>query len=49
MDDDYAVIIYFSEGKWLSQNKVLKRLYDLQSEIKSFIETKGKFGVEPED
>lgn len=27
----YRDIIYFSEGKWLSQSKMLKRLHDLQS------------------
>lgn len=35
--------IYFSEGKWLSQGKMLKRLYYFWNEIKSFMELKGKF------
>ena len=41
MDADYGVIIYFSEGRWLNWVKMIKKLYDLQSEIKSFMESKG--------
>ena len=48
MDDDSVVINYFSEGKGISQNKMLKGMHDLQSEIKS-IEANAKFVLEPED
>jgi hypothetical protein len=42
MDTDYGDIIYFSEVRWLSRGKMLKRFYDLRNEIKTFMELKGK-------
>ena len=42
MHADYWVIIHFSEGRSLSWGKMLRRLYDLQSEIQSFMESEGK-------
>ena len=33
MDVDLWAITYFAKGRWLSAGKMLKRLYDLQSEI----------------
>ena len=35
VDANYGDIIYFSEGRWLSQGKMLKTFYDLQNETKS--------------
>ena len=49
VDADYEDIIYFSEGSWLSWVQVLKKFYDLQNEIKSFTEPKGKLMPEVED
>jgi len=45
----YGDIIYFSEGRWLSQGKMLRRFYDLQNATKSFIKSKGKIIPELED
>uniref|UniRef100_A0ABM5FVD0 General transcription factor II-I repeat domain-containing protein 2A-like n=1 Tax=Pogona vitticeps TaxID=103695 RepID=A0ABM5FVD0_9SAUR len=42
MDAEYEDIIYFSEVRWLSQGKMLARIYDLRNEIKSFMEYKTK-------
>ena len=49
MNADYGVIICFFEGRWPSQGKMLERVYDLQSEIKFSMESKGKFVPERED
>lgn len=49
MDTEYGDIIYFSEVRWLSRGKMLKRFYDLQHEIKSFMLTKAKVLPELED
>ena len=46
---DYGDIIYFSEVRWLSRGKILKRFYDLRNEIKSFMESKTKFVPELDD
>ena len=46
---DYDVIIQFSEGRWLGQGKMLRRVSDLQSEIKSLMQSKRKFARECED
>jgi len=32
---NYGIIVYFSEGRWLSWGKMLKKLYDLQGEKES--------------
>jgi len=47
MDADYGVIVYFPEGRWLSWDKNVKKTF--QCEIKSFMESKGKFVPEPKD
>lgn len=41
MDADCEGIVDFSEGRSLCWAKMLKRLYDLWYEIKSFMEWKG--------
>jgi len=49
MEADSRDVVYFSEVRWLSQGKMLKRFYDLRNEIKSFMESKGKPAIEFED
>jgi len=40
--------IYFFAGRRLSQDKILKKCNDLQIEIKSFLESKGRLVPECE-
>ena len=40
IDADCGDIIYFSEVRWLNQGQMLKRFYDLQHVIKSFMVSK---------
>ena len=49
MDADHGDIFYFSEGRWLTHGKMLRRFYNLQNEIKSLMESKGKLVSENED
>ncbi|KAE9532362.1 hypothetical protein AGLY_009985 [Aphis glycines] len=49
MEADSGDVVYFSEVRWLSRDKMLKRFYDLRNEIKSFMESKGKPVIEFED
>lgn len=46
MEVHYRDMICFLEVRWLSWSKMVKRFYDLWSEIKPFKESKGK--TEPE-
>jgi hypothetical protein len=39
---DYGDVICQSEVRWLSRGKVLKRIYDLRTEVQFFIDMKGK-------
>jgi len=41
VDANYEDIVYFSQVRWLRWGKMLERFYDLQNEIKSFMESKG--------
>lgn len=49
MGTEFADVIYYTEVRWLSKGKMLKRFYDLRTEIKIFMETKGKPVAEFED
>lgn len=49
MDTDYGDVIYYSVVRWLRRGKMLKRFYYLWNEIKSFMESKGKFVSELQD
>lgn len=49
MDSEYGDVIYFSEVRWLSRGNMLKRFYELRSEVKSFMEAKGKGVPELQD
>lgn len=45
----YGDIIYFSKVRLLTVGKTLKEIYDLQTEIKVIVESKGKSVPELED
>ncbi len=49
IDADYGDIIYFSEGRWLSWDKMLRGCDDLRNEIKSCMESKRNIGFKGED
>ncbi|GLV33226.1 hypothetical protein CBL_08394 [Carabus blaptoides fortunei] len=42
MDAEYGDVIYFSEVRWLSRAKVLKRFLNILPEVKIFMDMKGK-------
>ena len=42
MGTEFGDVIYYAELRWLSKGKMLKRFFDLRTEIKIFVETKGK-------
>ena len=41
MDEDYEDLLYFSEVRWLSRGKMMKRFYELK-EVSAFMTMKGK-------
>uniref|UniRef100_A0A674BUJ9 HAT C-terminal dimerisation domain-containing protein n=1 Tax=Salmo trutta TaxID=8032 RepID=A0A674BUJ9_SALTR len=43
-ESGHADLIYHTNGRWLSLGKVLKRVWDLKSEIAEFLQMKGKCG-----
>ena len=42
MESGYETLIYYTEVRWLSCYKVLKRFWELRNEIKIFLEIKNK-------
>ena len=42
VEAEYGDLVYYCEVRWLSKGKMLKRFYDLRSEIFTFMEMKGK-------
>lgn len=42
IDSEYEDIVYFSEVRWLSRGKVLKRFFDLKNEIEIYLTDNGK-------
>ena len=41
VEAEYGDLVYYCEVGWLSKGKMLKRFYDLRSEIFTFMEMKG--------
>ena len=42
VEAEYGDLVYYCEVRWLSKGKMLKRFYELRSEIFTFMEMKGK-------
>ena len=50
MGTEFGDVIYYTEVRRLSKGKIIKRFYNLRTEIKIFMETKGKRDwIEDED
>ena len=41
MDADFDDIPYYTEVRWLSRGKMLKRVFELKDAIQTFMESKG--------
>ncbi|KAJ8018177.1 General transcription factor II-I repeat domain-containing protein 2 [Holothuria leucospilota] len=42
MDADQEDLLYFTEVRWLSRGKMLKRFFELKDEVSNFMDTRGK-------
>ena len=49
LDSELEVLVYYTEIRWLSRGKLLKRVFDLRNEIQTLMEEKGKPIVEFKD
>lgn len=43
IEAEYGNVVYYCEVRWLSKGKMLKRFYDLRSEIHTFMDMKGVY------
>ena len=46
---EYFGIPYFTEIRWLSRGRTLKRFYDIRENVAAFLEAKGNFCIHFDD